>query len=431
MEDPMSKMDKVTPDGGILKILLRDGDKTKPRPQWVRGANARFHYQVYTYGKPMKESSPQGSGHDHSAKSGHTHGNGPCCSHTRTATKDVEVSANREFPQPKRKKVGDSREDDPERPFELRIGFSFSVKAMEMCVKTMTVGERSRFLCMPEYCEGYVQLAKVLKQERENRNKAKQGLPTSRVHGCCAHALHQEMESQSDLAELYNVPLEFEIELVDVQSPDSYVREPWEMETIDKYREAPIRKEEGGKLYKEGRYPQALEKYTRALALLESVSMSSTVMDMQRAQVADGKKSRQSADLESDSQTEDTKSEVDNEINLDTLNALMQACRLNYAACKLKLGDPESVIPQCTEVLKQDPTNVKALFRRGQAFLQIGRDLDLAQHDFEKLRNILEAGNYAKAGPEFTELRKEEQLLETKLRAHREKERRMFSNIFK
>ncbi|TPX58152.1 hypothetical protein SpCBS45565_g08067 [Spizellomyces sp. 'palustris'] len=407
MEDLISKMDKVTPDGGILKILLREGDKTKPRPQWIRGANARFHFQVYTYGKPVKESSPQGSGHAHSEKSDHnSHANGSCCSHSPIATKGVEMSANGELSQPKRKKVGDSREDDPEKPFELRIGFSFSVKAMEMCVKTMSVGERSRFLCMPEYCEGYVQLAKVLKQERE-------------------------MESQSDLAELYNVPLEFEIELVDVQSPDSYVREPWEMETIDKYREAPIRKEEGGKLHKEGKYPQALEKYTRALALLESVSMSSTVMDMQRAQAADGKKSRRSAHLGSDSKPEDSKSEVDNEINLEVLNALMQTCRLNYAACKLKLGDPESVIPQCTEVLKQDPTNIKALFRRGQAFLQIGRDLDLAQRDFEKLRNILEGGNYPKGGPEFTELRKEEHLLETKLRAHREKERRMFSNIFK
>ena len=46
--------------------------------------------------------------------------------------------------------VADSRKHDPENPFELRIGYSFSVKAMELCVKSMNVGEKSRFLCQNE-----------------------------------------------------------------------------------------------------------------------------------------------------------------------------------------------------------------------------------------------------------------------------------------
>jgi hypothetical protein len=46
--------------------------------------------------------------------------------------------------------VADSRQHDPDNPFELRIGYSFSVKAMELCVKSMSIGEKSRFLCQNE-----------------------------------------------------------------------------------------------------------------------------------------------------------------------------------------------------------------------------------------------------------------------------------------
>lgn len=51
---------------------------------------------------------------------------------------------------PVRTQITDSRDAGV---FELRIGYKFSVVAMELCVKSMQIGERSRFLCMPEYCE--------------------------------------------------------------------------------------------------------------------------------------------------------------------------------------------------------------------------------------------------------------------------------------
>ncbi len=52
---------------------------------------------------------------------------------------------------PVRKLIGDSRAFNHESPFELRIGYSFSVVAMELCVKSMKIGEKSRFLCVNEY----------------------------------------------------------------------------------------------------------------------------------------------------------------------------------------------------------------------------------------------------------------------------------------
>jgi hypothetical protein len=53
----------------------------------------------------------------------------------------------------KKKLVSDSRRFDSQKPFELRIGYSFIVKAMEICVKSMKPGEKSRFLCMNDYIQ--------------------------------------------------------------------------------------------------------------------------------------------------------------------------------------------------------------------------------------------------------------------------------------
>ncbi|KAJ3179829.1 hypothetical protein HDU87_002397 [Geranomyces variabilis] len=489
-------MEPIVPDAGILKITLREPVANQPPPNWVRGANARFHYSVFIYtpeeqphphphpapGEHDKCSSGNGGGvKKGTAKMGKGDGGGGGrnCGHTHAhvhkqtaarpshpspprlsemvdkaaglagssdarADADDASSSAEPFPRPVRRKVGDTREDTPDAPFELRIGYKFSVTAMELAVKSMRVGEKARFLCMPQYCEvnqeldplfqsdartnvlnnpgslsitslslnqGYVQLAKVLKQEKENRENALKGLPPKPVQkggGCCAHSMREEMEAHSDLAELHGVPLEFEIDLLEVLPPEGYTREPWEMELVDKYREAPLRKDEGAALYKEGKWAEALAKYTRALALLESVGMSTVVQDMRRA---DG-----SPEAEG--------------VSLAVVDSITLACRLNFAACKLKLGDLPPVIVQCTEVLNHEPENRKALFRRGQAYARIGRDLELAQADFAKFENVLSRADPEKKGPEWAELRKEQMLLRGKLEAHREKERKMFGNIF-
>merc|ERR1712194_845813 len=48
---------------------------------------------------------------------------------------------------------------------------------------------------------------------------------------------------------------------------------------------------------------------------------------------------------------------------------LKLACELNSAACSLKFKDFAEVKKKCNSVLKDDPRNVKALFRRAQAHL--------------------------------------------------------------
>ncbi|WP_348243394.1 hypothetical protein, partial [Salmonella enterica] len=50
--------------------------------------------------------------------------------------------------------------------------------------------------------------------------------------------------------------------------------------------------------------------------------------------------------------------------------ALKVACNLNDAACKLKLKDYKQAEKLCTKVLDLDGRNVKALYRRAQAYIQ-------------------------------------------------------------
>jgi FK506-binding protein 4/5 len=95
--------------------------------------------------------------------------------------------------------------------------------------------------------------------------------------------------------------------------------------------------------------------------------------------------------------------------------ALKVACNLNNAACKLKLKDYKQAEKLCTkvwllstisekinalvylktitdsymnkQVLELESTNVKALYRRAQAYIQLA-DLDLAEFDIKKALEI-------------------------------------------
>ena len=61
-------------------------------------------------------------------------------------------------PEVRKVKICSSWEMNPSEPFALRIGKQFSFQALETAVKTMRIGEKARFLCMPEH--GHVRQAR-------------------------------------------------------------------------------------------------------------------------------------------------------------------------------------------------------------------------------------------------------------------------------
>ncbi|KAJ3319609.1 hypothetical protein HDV06_006171 [Boothiomyces sp. JEL0866] len=428
-----SENQNVTPDGGIIKIPIVSRPEGKDI-KWTRGINAKFHYKAFAYLLPgQKEECNHETDCAHKS---HSFCGSDCTGEKKNdhmknkielmqklldsskISKDdkkqpkVELDPNLK---PVRQQVSNSRDLQPT-PFELRIGYSFSVKAMELCIKTMKIGERARFLCMPEYCDGFSQLESVMRQEKMNRELKEQGKPPINFGGCCAHATPEMMEINKGLEDLIQVPLEFEFELVEVQHPDSFEREPWELTPYEKYLEIPKIKEEGNELFKKGDYENANKKYERCLTLAESLATTGIVLDLKKEKTEDEKRIKRGLE------PEESIIPKDNKIELEKVELMIQSVRLNYAICKMKLKDYQSAIQQCNKVLQTDQKCVKALFRRGQSYLELGRDLDLAQKDFETLKNLM-----ARGSPEFNQLAQLESMLQKKLKIHAQKEKQMFS----
>ncbi|KAM0065167.1 putative peptidylprolyl isomerase [Helianthus debilis subsp. tardiflorus] len=99
---------------------------------------------------------------------------------------------------------------------------------------------------------------------------------------------------------------------------------------------------------------------------------------------------------------------------------LKVSCNLNNAACKLKLRDYKQAVKHCTKVLDADSKNVKALYRRAQACIQLV-DLDLAEMDIKKALEI---------DPDNRDVKLEYKLLREKVKEYNKKDAQFYGNIF-
>lgn len=187
-------------------------------------------------------------------------------------------------------------------------------------------------------------------------------------------------ESTQDLAVVpANAIVYYEIELL------SFVKEKesWDMNTQEKIEAAGKKKEEGNVLFKAGKYERASKRYEKAVRFIE---YDSSFSDEEKQQA----------------------------------KALKIACNLNNAACKLKLKDYKQAEKLCTKVLELDSRNVKALYRRAQAYIQLV-DLDLAEMDVKKALEI---------DPDNRDVKMEYKLLKEKVREYNKKDAQFYGNIF-
>lgn len=134
----------------------------------------------------------------------------------------------------------------------------------------------------------------------------------------------------------------YEVELIDFSKETPF----WKMETDEKLKACEIKKEEGNVLFKAGKFWRASRKYEKASKYVEYDHSFSA----------------------------DEKCQA---------NALQLSCHLNNAACKLKLGEYVEASRLCTKVLDLDQLNVKALFRRSQAYLKTS-ELEKANDDIKR-----------------------------------------------
>ncbi|CAL4999860.1 unnamed protein product [Urochloa decumbens] len=187
-------------------------------------------------------------------------------------------------------------------------------------------------------------------------------------------------ESKQDLAVVPpNSTVIYEVEVV------SFVKdkESWDLNNEEKIEAAGKKKEEGNALFKLGKYARASKRYEKAAKYVEYDSSFS----------------------------EDEKKQS---------KQLKISCNLNNAACKLKLKEYKEAEKLCTKVLELDSQNVKALYRRAQAYIQLA-DLELAEADIKKALEI---------DPDNRDVKLEYRTLKEKIKEHNKKDAKFYSNMF-
>ena len=70
-----------------------------------------------------------------------------------------------------------------------------------------------------------------------------------------------------------------------------------------------------------------------------------------------------------------------------TAQQVKKSCCLNLASCYLKTGQHELVIEECGEVMHAERSNLKALYRRGQAYAALGRN-SMAESDLAAAQQV-------------------------------------------
>lgn len=134
----------------------------------------------------------------------------------------------------------------------------------------------------------------------------------------------------------------YEVDMMD------FIKEkaPWELNNSEKIEAAGKKKEEGNLLFKNGKYQRAGKKYDKAV---DYVSEDESFRDDEQK----------------------------------LAKALRVSCWLNGAACRLKLDNFSEAVKLCSQVLDVEFRNVKALYRRAQAYIETG-DYILADVDINR-----------------------------------------------
>lgn len=230
------------------------------------------------------------------------------------------------------------------KPMELVIGRQFKLEVWETIVQAMALNEIASFVVDKSLVHAYPLVSRTLRDAQKPEK--------TRSRHCCGHMLQSYGMEHDDLNSLLKKPsnLEFIIELLSVENPGEYVQDTWQLNEQERLKEVPKLKEEGNALFKEEKYKEAAEKYSRAIGFLDQLIIC----------------------------------EKPGEPEWKTLQDQKMSILLNYAQCKLCLNEFYEVIEHCSTVLEHDPSNVKALYRRAKAHTNVW-NVDKAKADLEQL----------------------------------------------
>jgi len=101
-------------------------------------------------------------------------------------------------------------------------------------------------------------------------------------------------------------------------------------------------------------------------------------------------------------------------------NDMIVQCSNNLAACLLKQEKYEKVVTYCDKVLKIEPRNEKALFRRGKSHMMLN-DVERAEADLKKALEL---------NPEDKVIQRELAILQKKSKQQDKKQQKFYANMF-
>ncbi|KAF5750891.1 peptidyl-prolyl cis-trans isomerase PASTICCINO1 [Tripterygium wilfordii] len=174
-----------------------------------------------------------------------------------------------------------------------------------------------------------------------------------------------------------NVPegahIQWEIELLGFEMPRDWTGLDFQtiMDEAEKIRTT------GNRLFKEGKFDLAKSKYDKVLREFNHVN---------------------------------PQDDEEGKVFANTRNLL----NLNVAACYLKMGECRKSIETCNKVLEANPAHVKALYRRGMAYMEAG-DFEEARSDFNMMIKV-DKSSEADATAALVKLKQKEQEVARKAR---------------
>jgi len=237
------------------------------------------------------------------------------------------------------------------KPMEIILGKKFKLESWESSLSTMRLGEVASFTTKRMYTHSYPLVAKTLRDNYLPKKVGHDHKKEHKAHMCGMMAMQAEGGlGYDDLNQLMKGPedLEFIFELLEVEQPEQYEKESWQMDAEEKAASVPALKAEGNALFAARDFEGASEKYRDALGRLEQLMLR----------------------------------EKPGEEEWEQLLQLKIPLLLNFSQCKLSNGEYYAVIEHCSEVLQHQPDNVKALFRRGKAHVGAWNPQE-AKADFE------------------------------------------------
>ena len=172
-------------------------------------------------------------------------------------------------------------------------------------------------------------------------------------------------------------------------------------EAAKNIEKAQLLKEEGNAAFKNGEYQKAMSAYHQIFMYVHGYSASS-------AGPGAAKMPGQ------------TTTPVSHE-QMATIKELKLVHFNNLAMCHLKHGpNLQKAKMNCTKALDIDPKNVKALFRRGKCYAQLG-EIDEAKEDFDRVLELQ---------PDNKDAVRELRALKSQFAAQRKKEQKRFAGLF-